>query len=203
MGVIQGHAKLLESKVSDEQARWRLQTIQEQIARISKIIQALLNMARPGRSARVPVALTPLLDNTLAFLGEKLQHRDIRVARRYDGDRSVRGDPERLQQVFLNLFLNAADAMRAGGELRVATGSAPGGEVAIEVTDTGPGIAEEDVARVFDPFFTTKAAGEGSGLGLSVARSIVTDHGGAIEVRSQLGEGTTFRVVLPAARARA
>jgi signal transduction histidine kinase len=203
MGVIQGHAKLLESKVSDEQARWRLQTIQEQIARISKIIQALLNMARPGRSARVPVALTPLLDNTLAFLGEKLQHRDIRVARQYDGDRSVRGDPERLQQVFLNLFLNAADAMRAGGELRVATGSAPGGEVAIEVTDTGPGIAEEDVARVFDPFFTTKAAGEGSGLGLSVARSIVTDHGGAIEVRSQLGEGTTFRVVLPAARARA
>jgi two-component system, NtrC family, sensor kinase len=185
--------------VADDQARWRLQTIQEQIARISKIIQALLNMARPGRSARVPVALTPLLDNTLAFLGEKLQHRDIRVARRYDWDRSVRGDPERLQQVFLNLFLNAADAMRAGGELRVATGRTPGGEASIEVTDTGPGIAEEDVARVFDPFFTTKAAGEGSGLGLSVARSIVTDHGGSIEVRSRLGEGTTFRVVLPAA----
>jgi signal transduction histidine kinase len=202
MGVIQGHAKLLESKVADDQARWRLQTIQEQIARISKIIQSLLNMARPARSARGPVALVPLLDGTLAFLGERLQQLGIRVERLYEAEPSVHGDAERLQQVFLNLFLNAADAMREGGELRVALRSTPGGEAAIEVTDTGPGIPEEDAARVFDPFYTTKPSGEGNGLGLSVVRSIVTDHGGTIEVRKGVGRGATFRVVFPAGKAR-
>jgi signal transduction histidine kinase len=81
----------------------------------------------------------------------------------------------------------------------VTTDETAGGEVVIEVTDTGSGISEADAARVFDPFFTTKAAGEGSGLGLSVAHSIVTDHGGTIEARSRPGGGTTFRVVLPPA----
>lgn len=203
MGVIQGHAKLLESKIADDQARWRLKTIQEQIARISRIIQSLLNIARPARSARGPVALVPLLDDTLAFLGEKLQHLGIRVERRYEVEPSVHGDAEQLQQVFLNLFLNAADAMREGGELHVGLRSTPSGEVAVEVTDTGPGISEEDAARVFDPFYTTKPSGEGNGLGLSVARSIVIDHGGAIEVRNGVGAaGATFRVVFPTGKGR-
>jgi signal transduction histidine kinase len=197
MGVIQGHAKLLESKVGDDQARWRLQTIQEQIGRISKIIQSLLNMARPARSARAPVALVPLLDDTLAFLAEKLERWRIRVERIYEAEPSVQGDAERLQQVFLNLFLNAADAMREGGELRVALRSLPGGEAAIEVTDTGPGLPEEDADRLFDPFFTTKPSGEGTGLGLSVARSIVTEHGGTIEAQTGASGGATFRVVFP------
>jgi signal transduction histidine kinase len=196
MGVIQGHAKLLESKVSDDQARWRLQTIQEQIARISKIIQSLLNMARPVRLARAPVALGALLDDTLAFLGEKLRRRDIRVERSFEAVPSVRGDAERLQQLFLNLFMNAADAMPEGGALRVALRPLPG-EVEIEVTDSGAGIAATDLERVFDPFFTTKPAGEGNGLGLSVARSIVGDHGGEIDVASEPGRGTTFHILLP------
>jgi signal transduction histidine kinase len=200
MGVIQGHAKLLENKVTDDQARWRLQTIQEQIARIAKIMQSLLNMARPTRSARGPVALAPLLENTAAFLREKFQRRGVRVESRFEPVPSVRGDAERLQQLFLNLFLNAVDAMPEGGELRVSL-RARGDEVEIEVADSGEGIAEEDLPRLFDPFFTTKPAGEGSGLGLSVARSIVTDHGGEIDVRSGVGQGTTFRIVLPAARA--
>jgi signal transduction histidine kinase len=199
MGVIQGHAKLLESKVSDEQALWRVRTIQEQIARISKIIQSLLNMARPSRSARVPVALAALLDDTLAFLREKLQRRDIHLERELDAAATVSADPERLQQVFLNLFLNAADAMPEGGELRVSLRTEESGDVAIEVSDSGAGISERDAQHIFDPFFTTKPAGEGNGLGLSVARGIVTEHGGTIEVRSQPSIGTTFRVVLPAA----
>jgi signal transduction histidine kinase len=196
MGVIQGHAKLLESKISDEQARWRLQTIQEQIARISKIIQSLLNMARPTRSARMPVALEPLLDGTLAFLGEKFRRRDIRVERCFEPAASIRGDAERLQQLFLNLFLNAADAMPEGGELGVSL-RPRGSEVEVIVSDTGAGIEPDDLGRIFDPFFTTKPAGEGNGLGLSVARSIVTDHGGRIEACSRPGGGTQFRIVLP------
>lgn len=200
MGVIQGHAKLLESKLTDEQARWRLQTIQDQIARISRIIQSLLNMARPHRATGAPVALAPLLDNTLAFLREKLARREIVAIRELGEVPSIRGDPERLQQLFLNLFLNAADAMPDGGELRVALRPRGAGEVEVAVSDTGSGIAEEDLARVFDPFYTTKAAGHGHGLGLAVARTIVGDHGGDIEVHSEAGGGTTFTVSLPVSR---
>jgi signal transduction histidine kinase len=201
MGVIQGHAKLLESKLTDDQARWRLQTIQEQIARISKIIQSLLNMARPRRSAGAPVALAPLLDNTLAFLREKFARREIRVVREFEDVPSIRGDSERLQQLFLNLFMNAADAMPDGGELRVALRARDRGGIEVEVGDTGMGIPGDDLGRIFDPFYTTKPAGHGNGLGLSVVRSIVGDHGGDIEVRSDVGVGTTFTIQLPVSSA--
>ncbi len=196
MGVIQGHAKLLEGAVSEDNARWRLRTIQEQIGRISRIIQSLLHMARPGRPRVGPVDLAPLLDGTLAFLTEKLGRREIRVARDFAEVPSVAGDPERLQQVFLNLFLNAADAMPSGGELSVAL-RCEADEVEVRVADSGHGIPEGDVERVFDPFYTTKAAGEGSGLGLSVVQGIVADHHGTIEVVRSDDSGTEFRLLLP------
>jgi len=196
MGVIQGHAKLLEGAVADEGGRWRLRTIQEQIGRISRILQSLLNMARPGRPRRVPVDLAALLDGTLAFLTEKLAHREIRVVRDFAPVPSVGGDPERLQQVFLNLFLNAADAMPEGGELRVAI-HPRGREVEVLVADTGHGITAGDMGRVFEPFYTSKAAGEGHGLGLAVAHGIVSDHHGAIEVVRSDASGTEFRLLLP------
>jgi signal transduction histidine kinase len=199
MGVIQGHAKLLESKISDDQTQWRLRTIQEQIARISKIIQSLLNMARPSRSTRGPIELAPLLDETLAFVREKLGRRGIAPHGSYADVASVRADRERLQQVFLNLFLNAADAMPEGGELHVALVPLGDRNVAVDVADTGSGISEADVTKIFDPFFTTKEAGEGNGLGLSVALGIVAEHGGTITVESRPGRGTRFRVVLPLA----
>ena len=198
MGVIQGHAKLLESAVSGDDAHWRLQTIQEQIGRISKIIQSLLNMARPGARRKTPVALEPLIETTLSFVTEKLGRRGIEVARSFESVPTVLGDPERLQQLYLNLFLNAADAMPEGGELTVAIGSCDG-EIEVVVGDTGAGIPEADLPRVFEPFFTTKEAGEGNGLGLMVAKGIVSDHGGSIEVESEAGEGTRFRMLFPVA----
>lgn len=199
MGVIQGHAKLLEPAVQDEDGRWRLKTIQEQIARISRIIESLLNMARPRGERRLPVALAPVLDNTVAFLTEKLERRGIRVEREYADVPSVLGDPERLQQLFLNLFLNAADAMPDGGLLRLGLGVDGEGDVVVRVADSGTGIPAEERERIFDPFVTSKPAGEGSGLGLAVAQGIVTDHGGAIDVESPPGEGTEFRILLPPA----
>jgi signal transduction histidine kinase len=198
MGVIQGHAKLLESAVGGENARWRLRTIQEQIGRISRIIQSLLHMARPGRPRRVPVDLAALLDSTLAFLTEKLARRQIQTVREFGGTAPVLGDPERLQQVFLNLFLNAVDAMPGGGTLTVSLAPAAS-DVEIRVADTGHGIAAEDLERVFEPFYTTKAAGEGSGLGLSVVQGIVAEHHGAIEVVRSDDAGTEFRLLFPAA----
>jgi signal transduction histidine kinase len=198
MGVIQGHAKMLESKIPDDpDARWRLETIQSQIARISKIIQTLLNMARPRKARRVPVALEPLLDNTLSFVAEKFARHRIEVERDLAPTPSVHGDPERLQQLFLNLFLNAADAMPNGGRLRVSLADAEDGSALVRVVDTGSGIPAEDLERIFDPFFTTKPAGEGNGLGLMVCKGIVGDHGGRIEASSQVGAGTEFRIYLP------
>jgi len=145
MGVIQGHAKLLEPAVRDENGKWRLRTIQEQVSRISRIIQSLLNMARPGRTARVSVPLAPLLENTLAFLIEKFAHRQIEVEPHMDEDAVVHGDPERLQQLFLNLFINAADAMPAGGKLRVTVTKTGNGDAEVRVSDTGCGIALDEV----------------------------------------------------------
>jgi len=112
---------------------------------------------------------------------------------------SVLGDPERLQQLFLNLFLNAIDAMPHGGELGVALAPGAGGGVSICVRDGGIGISQADLPRIFEPFFTSKPAGEGNGLGLMVVQGIVQDHGGTIGVESRVGEGTLFRVTLPAA----
>jgi signal transduction histidine kinase len=199
MGVIQGHAKLLESAVEGEDARWRLRTIQQQISRISRIIQTLLNMARPGSSRPMPVALEPLLDGTLSFLSEKLARRRIEVERRYAAVPSIRGDAERLQQLFLNLFLNACDAMPDGGRLGLRLDQDPSGDVCIHVSDTGAGIPEAELPRIFEPFFTTKTAGEGNGLGLMIAKRIVREHGGEIGVESRIGEGTAFRIALPVA----
>jgi signal transduction histidine kinase len=199
MGVIQGHAKMLESAIAEDDARWRLKTIQDQIGRISRIIQTLLNIARPGKSKAEAIELEPLLRTTLSFVQEKLTLRAIRVESEFGRAPRVNGDPERLQQLFLNLFLNAADAMPEGGVLRVRLTESEDGEIDVRVADTGAGIREEDVSRIFEPFFTTKAAGEGYGLGLMVAKGIVTDHGGTVEVSSSEGEGTEFRILFPPA----
>ncbi len=197
MGVIQGHAKLLEKHVENEKAQWRLQTIQEQIGRISKIIQSLLNMARPKASERVPVALEPLLETTLSFLSEKLKRRQVEVVRDFEPTGSVTGDPERLQQLLLNLFLNAVDAMPDGGELRLRLRPDGKAGTRLDVGDTGHGIEQANLDRIFDAFYTSKEAGKGNGLGLMVASRIVADHGGTIAVESTPGQGTEFHVHLP------
>lgn len=207
MGVVRGHAEALEASVRDERARWRLRTIREQIDRIARIIEVLLNVARPHESVRVPVDLAQLINSTLGFVAEKLQRREIRVERGYEPVPPVLGDPEKLQQLFLNLFLNAADAMPEGGHLRVRLAPLGGqievrvAELGIEVSvaDTGTGIHPDTLPRIFEPFFSTKPSGRGSGLGLTVAHHIIREHGGEIRVDSRVGSGTEFRIALPAA----
>ncbi|HTF34561.1 MAG TPA: ATP-binding protein, partial [Myxococcota bacterium] len=198
MGVIQGHAELLESSVSDERGRWRLRTIREQIDRISRIIQALLNTARPRDPVRIPISVAPILDNSLSFLAEKFRRRGVAVERRFAPAPEIRGDSEKLQQLFLNLLLNAVDAMPRGGRIVVSLGTDSDGGLEVRVRDTGVGIPQDQVSQIFQPFHTTKEAGHGSGLGLVVAREIVADHEGEIDVASEPGEGTEFRITLPA-----
>ena len=201
MGVIHGHARMLEPAITDPDARWRLETIQEQTGRISNIIQTLLNMARPRRAKRQPVALEPLLEESLSFLHEKFSRSEIRVETSFESVPSITADAERLQQLFLNLFLNAADSMPDGGELRVSL-QPKGEEAEIRVVDTGAGIPASSLERIFEPFFTTKPAGEGNGLGLMVAQGIVREHRGTIAVESSEGAGTEFIVRLPVAGSR-
>jgi signal transduction histidine kinase len=197
MGVIRGHAEALTGAVEGERAQWRLRTILEQIDRISNIIRSLLNIARPREAIVVPVDLPDVLDTALAFLSEKLRRRDVEIERRYEAVPPLRGDPDKLQQLFLNLLLNAADAMPDGGRLTVSIAPAGPGRVDVRVADTGVGITGQDLAQLFEPFFTTKPAGRGSGLGLVVAKGIVIDHGGNIEVHSEPGVGTEFLIRLP------
>ncbi|MEE9280594.1 MAG: protoglobin domain-containing protein [Myxococcota bacterium] len=197
MGVIQGHAELLESSVSDERGRQRLQTIREQIERISSIIRSLLNMARSEGRERQPVELAPIVDRSLSFLIEKFRLRGIRLKRDLAAGVTIFGDDEKLQQLLLNLLLNAADAMPQGGKLEISLSKLDSGQAEILITDEGHGMAPEVLDRVFEPFYTTKAAGQGTGLGLVVANGIVRDHGGSIEATSEVGRGTQFRIVLP------
>ncbi len=202
MGVIQGHAKLLERAVEDEKARWRLRTIQEQIGRISRIIQTLLGMARPSRQQPTDVRLAGLIDKTLVFLGERISRYGIEIVRDLDPDIVVHGDSERLQQVFLNLVLNAVDAMDGPGQLSV-TLRVDGDHAEARVADDGPGIAPDVRDKLFEPFITTKAAGRGSGLGLAVARGIASDHGGKLSIDASHAPGACFVMRLPLAGAAA
>jgi two-component system, sporulation sensor kinase E len=201
VNVILGYARLMEKSLPAEKDRERARVIAEQAQRVTALIRTLLNVARPGERIPVPVCLGQTLDEALSFVREKLHGAGIQVQRRFEPVREIHGDPDRLQRLFLNLFLNAADAMPEGGTLEVALRDSGSGGAVVEVRDTGSGIDPEDLARIFDPFYTTKPRGEGSGLGLLVSRRIVAEHGGEIDVSSEVGRGTCFRIRLPAAGA--
>lgn len=196
MGVIRGHAEALEGSIEDERGRWRMQMIRDQIDRITSIIQSLLNIARPRESLHIEIDLPALVETTLGFLSEKIRRRSVRVETRFEELPQIAGDPEKIQQMLLNLFINALDAMPDGGTLRVAL-ECVGEEVLLRTSDTGFGIPDDKLQHIFDPFYTTKAAGRGSGLGLVVVKGIVSDHGGQIEASSRTGQGTEFLVRLP------
>lgn len=167
----------------------------EQLARIAGIIERMRDFYRPTRGDMAPANLNELLENTLALTGLNTRHTEIKVVFVPESDlREVMGNSDQLRQVFLNLILNAIDAMPNGGTLTVRT--IAGSTVAVvEVQDTGIGIPEDIRARLFEPFFTNKPTG--TGLGLSISAHIVTQHNGHIEVESREGQGSTFRVALP------
>jgi signal transduction histidine kinase len=196
MGVIRGHAEALETSVEGERAQWRLSIILEQIDRITGIIHSLLNMARPRAAQRVELDLPLVMETTVGFLTEKLKHRQVTVDSRTQAHPALKGDPERLQQVFLNLLINAIDAMPDGGELRVVIDQ-ENDDAVIRIHDSGAGIPADQLDQIFDPFFTTKPAGRGNGLGLVVVKGIVDEHGGTIDVSAVEGEGTEFVIRLP------
>jgi two-component system, NtrC family, sensor kinase len=201
LAVISTYAQMLAKQISeDEQKSKLLDKIAKQTFRASEIVNSLLSFSRTSTTEFVEVDVSKVIQETLNLVEHQLKKSGVEV--KLDAPSmlpSVKGNAGKLQQVFLNLFLNARDAMEAGGTLAVHAWS-EAGFVRIDVADNGQGIALEHLERIYDPFFTTKAARKGTGLGLSVTYGIVREHGGSIEVESRLGAGTRFRVEFPLAR---
>jgi hypothetical protein len=200
LAVISTYAQMLAKQVSDDsQKSMILDKIAKQTFRASEIVNSLLNFSRTSTTSLGDVNLNRVIQETLSLLEHQLQKSGIQVKTDFDpGLPPVHGNAGQLQQVFLNLFLNARDAMSAGGALEVRTWPEGSGARA-EVADTGHGIAPEHLHRIYDPFFTTKAVRKGTGLGLSVTYGIIQEHGGSIEVFNRPGGGATFRLELPLA----
>ena len=195
---------LLEGADPEDPRTRLLEKIERQTFRAAKIVNGLLTLSRPAAAAsgeRGPVDINIVINDVLALLEHQFEMHRIKVRRELSETPVVLlGMEHKLQQVFLNLFLNAKDAMPRGGWLSVVT-RMEGDRVVIEVGDTGSGIPSEYLARIYDPFFTTKALGQGTGLGLSITYGIIREHEGAIDCQSAAGQGTRFTLSLPAVAA--
>jgi len=184
--------------------------LQKEVQRIDGIVSQLLNFARPRKATSELCRLHSVIRQSLELVQQQFQRRRVTLeCRLAAAEDVVRGDPAALEQTFLNFFINALEAMEKGGRLLVATdlyrsrwqpyGGSEAAEthIRVHISDTGPGIAPENLGRIFDPFFTTKE--EGTGLGLSVAHEIIKEHDGYVDVKSRPGEGTTFTITFPLA----
>jgi hypothetical protein len=200
LAVISTYAQMLAKQVADDEQKSRiLEKIARQTFRASEIVNSLLNFSRTPTAELSEVHLNRVIQETLSLLEHQLKKAGIEVRTNLEPSlEPVKGNPGKLQQVFLNLFMNARDAMEPRGVLEVVTRA--GENVVVDVIDTGHGIAPEHLSRIYDPFFTTKSAKKGTGLGLSVTYGIIQEHGGAIEAISRPGGGTCFRLEFPPIR---
>jgi two-component system NtrC family sensor kinase len=176
-----------------------LSQVTSETARVGRIVSDLLAFSRRSKPQRLPADLNRIVRTTLSLVQHKMKLSNVEVvAGLKDELPAAQCDSSQIQQVVLNLMLNGAEATQGKPERRVnVTTDASDGCVILTVSDNGEGIAPENLAKIFDPFFTTKAEGKGVGLGLAVSYGIIQAHGGDIEVRSQVGQGTTFTVTLP------
>jgi two-component system NtrC family sensor kinase len=206
LAVISSYAQMLSKQLQgDPQKSGLMEKITRQTFRASEIVNNLLNFSRTSGTEFAEVDVNRIILDTMALLEHQFKTAKIRVQDELGGHvPPISGNAGRLQQVFLNLFLNARDAMPEGGTLRVASSNGDG--VSVVVSDTGSGIAQEHIRRIYDPFFTTKASPQnaqqsrGTGLGLSVTYGIIQEHAGKIRVESRPGEGTTFYLDFPLTR---
>jgi hypothetical protein len=203
---VSSYSQLLLGMIPDGDPKHALlQKIRNQSERATNIVNNLLNFSRTGSATEfTEVDTAEVLDDTLQLLEPQLRHHQIEIVRAYVSEAPrVFGNGGKLQQVFTNLLLNARDAIPDGGSITISTFSHDRDSVTVEIADTGIGISAENVPKIYDPFYTTKGVGRGTGLGLAVTYGIVQEHSGHITVESKPGQGTIFRITLPAAHARA
>ncbi len=195
LSAIKTFAEHMEERYADDAFRAKFcRIVSGEVERINLIVQQLLEFAKPMPPKLQPLQVPRLLDETLEFLNSELLQRHVTIHRTYAGSGEILGDPQQLKQVFLNLFLNSLQAMNGQGHLDIET-TRQDDELIVTVADNGAGIDSKDLVRVFEPFYTTKS--NGTGLGLAVVRSIVSEHGGRVNIESELHRGTTVFLKLP------
>lgn len=195
LSAIKTFVEYLPKKYDDPAYRTKFTRIlQQEVAKMNHMVERLLDFAKPSRPQKAPVRFSVLAKEVLELVQASIVERQVSVEMDFAYDDEVSVDPEQMKQVILNLVLNGIEAIDPPGRLAL-TSARENGHVELRIQDTGRGISKRDLARIFDPFFTTKPAG--TGLGLSVVHNIVQEHGGRVLVNSQLGVGTTVRVLLP------
>ncbi|MGZ7065242.1 MAG: GAF domain-containing sensor histidine kinase [Candidatus Aminicenantales bacterium] len=196
---IKSSLQYLESRLQDHEEKEKklLGVALQETDRIDEILAALLSFSRPSEIKKEPYNLIVTLEESLALISYQARSGAVDIETKFPAAPVVlTGDKSQIKQLFLNIFLNAIQAMERGGKLTSEVLALGNGKVLVRVADTGEGIPEENMDKIYDPFFTTKKGG--TGLGLSICYSIVKSHQGDIEVRSRVGEGTTVLVTLPA-----
>jgi signal transduction histidine kinase len=190
---------LLGGMAPDAPQRRALEVVEQEVERMGQLVANLLQFTRRGQQQVSTLDVREEIERSLELIHYHLRHRQITVVRQFAPDvPMVQADRQQLRQLFLNLFTNASDAMLEGGTLtlQVKTGP-PGQQIEIAISDTGMGIAAEDLPRVMEPFFTTKPEGRGTGLGLPICRRIVQEHQGKLTIVSTTHQGTTVFITLP------
>jgi two-component system NtrC family sensor kinase len=191
-----GH--LLKNVEVPEEARQKLRMMEQETLRVRKIIRNLLDFTRQGMAKRRPGDLLQPLREMVSLLQGAAEAASVRIDEDYPPlPVTVDMDPNEIKQVFINIMNNALHAMPQGGTLTIRVEQRGDHETAVEFSDTGHGIPREHLEKVFEPFFSTKGNGDGTGLGLSISYRIVQNHGGRIEVESEVGRGSRLRVLLP------
>ncbi|HKL26345.1 MAG TPA: ATP-binding protein [Desulfuromonadales bacterium] len=202
-GILMYGTLFLNNKQLDQQLREDAAVVVRETERCAEIVKRLLEFSRTSIPDKQPRSITEIMGNTLALFEHQASMNNIEIVRDYQADLpEIAVDPTQIEQVFINMLVNASQAMPDGGTLSIGIGYDRSQDcIRTSITDTGYGIAEQDLPKIFDPFFTTKGANEegigGTGLGLSVSYGIIQNHGGRINVRSMVGEGTTFTIDLP------
>ena len=202
LGGIMLYAKLLlEDYDLEQDAREDIKRILRDAQRSSDIVKELLEFARQTRQKQVDVDINESVARTLFLLENQALFHDITIEKKFcNGQLFVNGDVQQLNHVFMNIILNAAQAMESKGTLTIRTGLSESGErVVVEIEDTGPGIPDDVLPHIFEPFYTTKDEGKGTGLGLSLVYSIIDRHGGRVSARNSSAGGAVFRIELPVA----
>jgi two-component system sensor histidine kinase HydH len=194
LGIIRSTAELLKKKLEGGAARLA-DVIMEEANRLNGIVTEFLDFARPQVPRKAPCRPRDVLGRNIEFLRPEIEKHDIELVAALDGDAEVQADAGLLYRAFLNVLVNAVQAMPEGGRLTLQSAPAPGGGVVVSVADTGCGIPEEKLRKVWNPFFTTKD--KGSGLGLPIVKNIIESHGGHVEIESAEGRGTRVTMTIP------
>jgi two-component system NtrC family sensor kinase len=198
-GIVTYSHLLLENAPSDVAATQSIQKIVTQAGRCRDIIRGLLDFSRQRKPDKTVCSINALLHDSVSLVRNQALFHNIQIVECVDETLPmVIIDPSLIERVFINMIINAAEAMDGSGQLTLATRLSADGFIEVDIADTGHGISKDNLERIFDPFFTTKEVGHGTGLGLAISYGIVKEHGGAILVRSEVGRGTTFTIRLPA-----